>query len=902
MPNQDPSIAQELLSHQTFLKRLAIDLVGEDADDLVQEVWQRALERPPHHGRQLRGWLARIARNVAANRWRGEARRTDREERRASEQPAAEELEARFELRKELVGALDSLSPSCRETILLRYFEGLAPRDIASRQGTPVATVKTRLRRGLAQLREALDKRYGGDRRAWMSAVTALGAPVGSGVAPGTLVIGGMAMGTMMKMSAAVLLAAACVYFVARTPPAESPRMAAVEPPAADVELVGAELVSPADDPATEAVRRTVMDELRVGVSLARATNVLRVVLEGITEDDARMATVTLTGVDERDEWPAEIRDSWPCQGLTNEFDLDPFFASVAERHENLRVEELEVEVAHPVHLDERTRVPLSRGVELANGQTVYEVRVRPVRPVYGPGVTLAVRDARTRAHLEHVELYSVGGTYMGMPRVPEEDGFFISLGGGMSSPIVLLGGHEPGDPENLVAGLALGPAAGESPRLVEPPQRVRPEHGFNVYARAPGYAWGSTTLDVTTEHERELLLGPAAALNVRIANVQLERYAALEVTAFLVVNWFRADGGVSYVRRQRLDETLETEGLRLEGVEPGEYAVSVELRGGLWKKRPVLAREEVSLAAGDMREVVLALKGPPAPPERATLGGMVAFPAPTVTWGEERVRLQLYHDTSGFHEPHVELSLVDLERVGGALPTWSFHLEDLPVGLYRAQLLPFMKSWMIELPAGGREGVELVVPELAEVLVETVDARTGERVPLEEFYFIYEEVLPGQKRSDWARADLEEPGRFRIWTAPGATYIYTLKIPSGLNYATRSMDLELVPGFQSVHFELEPVYAFRIELRNGGLPRFDAIWGEVRNIENLRAIDHEGHATKFSELELPNERLVEVSAPGLYEVSFDGVATDRFHPIPPQRVYVRAGDTAEVIVELRRK
>ncbi len=44
------------------------------------------------------------------------------------------------------------------------------------------------------------------------------------------------------------------------------------------------------------------------------------------------------------------------------------------------------------------------------------------------------------------------------------------------------------------------------------------------------------------------------------------------------------------------------------------------------------------------------------------------------------------------------------------------------------------------------------------------------------------------------------------------------------------------------------------------------------------------------------------VSARGVYEVSFEGVGADRFHPIPPRRVYVRAGETAEVIVELRRK
>jgi RNA polymerase sigma-70 factor (ECF subfamily) len=461
MPSQDPNIAQELLSHQTFLRGLAIGLVGKDADDLVQDVWQRALERPPRHGRQLRSWLARVARNLAADRWRSEARYTELEERRASDQTAVDELELRFELRKELVGGLDSLSQSCRETILLRYFEGLAPRAIARRQGVPEATVKTRLRRGLAQLREALDKRYDGDRRAWMSAVTALAAPVGSGVAPGTLVIGGMAMGTMMKVSAAALVVAACVYFVARAPEAESPRKTAVEPAATEVELpepTGAGIVSPVEGQATEAGGRSpVAEEPSVDVAAARGSKVLRVVLEGITEEEALITTVTLTGVDKRTfdrrlataeqwrayvqwvqsalnrvletrlevdgrvgprlhraiaafqereglpttgrgdpkteaalircddtpsyapQWPVEIRESWPCQGSTSEFELDPFFAAVAEREVDLRVDELEVSVDHPLHLIETTRVPLSRAVERKSGQTVYVVRVRPV-------------------------------------------------------------------------------------------------------------------------------------------------------------------------------------------------------------------------------------------------------------------------------------------------------------------------------------------------------------------------------------------------------------------------------------------------------------------------------------------------------------------------------------------
>ncbi len=85
-----------------------------------------------------------------------------------------------------------------------------------------------------------------------------------------------------------VLVAAACVYFVVRTPWAESPRMATVEAPATDVEPIDAELLSAPEDPATEAARRSpVAEEPPGGVSAARGSSVLRVILVGITEEDA---------------------------------------------------------------------------------------------------------------------------------------------------------------------------------------------------------------------------------------------------------------------------------------------------------------------------------------------------------------------------------------------------------------------------------------------------------------------------------------------------------------------------------------------------------------------------------------------------------------------------------------
>ncbi len=740
-------------------------------------------------------------------------------------------------------------------------------------------------------------------------------------------------MGTKTRASAAVLLAAVALYFVARSPRAESPqdpspsadspRGAVVVPPAADGERGGPADASTFTLPAGSVERMIpVAEDPPVEASAVAGTHVLRVVLEGITAEDARMATVTVTGVDKHAEWPAEIQDSWPWPGLpnpgstnagptnaglpsagptnaglTSDFDLDPFLALVAAHDGDQRVDALEVSVAHPAHFLATTRVPLSRGVELESGQTVHEVRVRLVRPEFWPEFTLAVRDAHTRVHLEDIELRiepGVGNAVWG------QNGTNTLLDDGLDSPILLMGGREPSETKATVAGLALSPATGEVPRLVELVRRFGPERGVIVSARAPGYAWGSTSLDVT-KGERELLLEPATTLGVRLANVQLERYAALETVPVLGVYRHYPNGNVSYIHFERLDETLATEGLRLDSLVPADnYVVTVELGGGSWTQRPLLAREEITLDAGETRELVLSLADPPAPPERATLGGVVSFPAPSATWGEEHVRLQLYFQpTQHWRNPDVEFALADLPQVGGALPTWSFRADDLPVGLYRVQLLPFLKVWMIDLPAGGREDVRLEIKALAEVHVETVDGQTGARVPLDEFYYRNQQPLPRQRQNDWARAETVEPGRFRIWTTPGTVTAWP-RFPSGsdLEYGGTGKDFELVPGLQSVRFELGPVYAMHFEFREDGvaLPVGDPGM-YVR--QNIRAVDHEGRVTGDG---LQTTMRVTVSGPGVYEINFEGLDADHYHPLPPRRVHVRAGEPVEVIVELPRK
>jgi len=51
--------------------------------------------------------------------------------------------------------------------MLLRYYEGLSAAEVARRLGVPAGTVRWRVKRALAQLRDELDRAHGGDRQRW---------------------------------------------------------------------------------------------------------------------------------------------------------------------------------------------------------------------------------------------------------------------------------------------------------------------------------------------------------------------------------------------------------------------------------------------------------------------------------------------------------------------------------------------------------------------------------------------------------------------------------------------------------------------------------------------------------------------------------------------------------------
>jgi len=203
-----PVSLDALLDDARWLRALARRLVSDEAeaDDLAQEAWRAALERPPQAD-TARGWLASALTSLARMRWRSQRARAARE--RASARPeaveSAAEVVARAEAQRHLVAHVLALDEPYRSTILWRYFDGLSSAQIARRAGVPDSTVRTRLARGLAELRARLEGERG---NAWALALAPLARATGrSGTAAGIgLGAGVLAMKTAVAIGVVLVL------------------------------------------------------------------------------------------------------------------------------------------------------------------------------------------------------------------------------------------------------------------------------------------------------------------------------------------------------------------------------------------------------------------------------------------------------------------------------------------------------------------------------------------------------------------------------------------------------------------------------------------------------------------------------------------------------------------------
>jgi RNA polymerase sigma factor (sigma-70 family) len=160
-----------------WLRRLAVALTGGQAaaDDALQETWLAGVAHPPRSGGAPGGWLRVVLRNAARKGARADVRRQAREAHASGEHgvPSIEELAVRLEAQQLVAQLVMRLEEPYRTTVLLCYYEGLAPIEIASRQAVPPGTVRWRLKHALDQLRAQLDRAHA-DRRPWRALLAPL--------------------------------------------------------------------------------------------------------------------------------------------------------------------------------------------------------------------------------------------------------------------------------------------------------------------------------------------------------------------------------------------------------------------------------------------------------------------------------------------------------------------------------------------------------------------------------------------------------------------------------------------------------------------------------------------------------------------------------------------------------
>lgn len=161
---QDAEAGNQLFDrHFLAVYRFFRNKVGDEVDDLVQQTFLACVE-----GRErfradasFRTWLLSVARHKLYDRFRENRRDADRFDPEASNIEALgtspiSALANKAELRL-LLAALRRIPLTSQIALELYYFEGMRGPAIAEVLDIPEATVRSRLRRGLGQLRREIE-------------------------------------------------------------------------------------------------------------------------------------------------------------------------------------------------------------------------------------------------------------------------------------------------------------------------------------------------------------------------------------------------------------------------------------------------------------------------------------------------------------------------------------------------------------------------------------------------------------------------------------------------------------------------------------------------------------------------------------------------------------------------
>jgi RNA polymerase sigma-70 factor, ECF subfamily len=171
VPWTPPTWEEVVRAHSARVYRLAYRLTGNchDAEDLTQEVFVRVFRSlPSYTPGTFEGWLHRITTNLFLDitrrkqRIRFEGLGEETAARLRGTEPTPPQAFDERHLDHDIAAALADLPPEYRAAVVLCDIEGLTYEEIAEVLRVKLGTVRSRIHRGRAQLRAALEHRRPG--------------------------------------------------------------------------------------------------------------------------------------------------------------------------------------------------------------------------------------------------------------------------------------------------------------------------------------------------------------------------------------------------------------------------------------------------------------------------------------------------------------------------------------------------------------------------------------------------------------------------------------------------------------------------------------------------------------------------------------------------------------------
>jgi hypothetical protein len=440
-----------------------------------------------------------------------------------------------------------------------------------------------------------------------------------------------------------------------------------------------------------------------------------------------------------------------------------------------------------------------------------------------------------------------------------------------------------------------------------------------SVWARAPGYAWGS--IDIDFSHggphilalEREATLevtilsrtapgteeGPAV-LRIRRAPESEEVKDLEEIDKFLaeIASQEEAkqilDEQISSIRktRERIEGGCEGEPVasvaakhggvaRIEGLPPGRLAVCVELGSSLADPY-VLGSALAELRAGETGRVTITLADPePSVP----FEGRVELPP---EWGSvEVVYVELLHEGEG--------SRARAWKSVPAFPagpgTFGWDAGNVSPGRYQVLLSDFALVRTFDVPPEGKRDALIRVGNPVEVRVKLLDAATGEAV--EDSHVAYGPVRPIEGANVPRQiAEVEDSSWEHVFRAPAGR----IRIEANSDgYMSGEETLDLSRGTKRVVLRMARGCGTVLTLDGIIPPEPPRLLRDIR----LEPLEGTGRIVRVEWLRHDTASLT-VDSPGLYELRVPRV--EGLAPVEPVRIQIPPDRYVEQTITLRRE